>query len=91
MIYIIFRFYLLFERTRWAVTGKTGPNDSKRVVWVLGTRFFFPHVFFYILINDLGWVKVTRTGPNNALCIVLNSFLFNIIYCIVLNNIGNVK
>jgi hypothetical protein len=45
--YYIFRFY----GTKYAmgvggaVIIKAGPNDARRVVWVLGMLLFFPHVF----------------------------------------------
>ena len=43
MVYIVFvyRFYLLFQGTKKAVTTKTGPNDVLRhVAWAISTHFF---------------------------------------------------
>jgi hypothetical protein len=52
---IFFRFYICFDSTRrveWAATTRTGPNDTRRVVWAIGLplphmrRDFF--LYFYI-------------------------------------------
>ena len=50
MFYVIFRFYLHTQDTRWVMTMKTGPNDSRRVVWALGMFFYnYFFIFFYNL------------------------------------------
>ena len=41
MVYIVNRFYLLFQGTKKAVTMKTGPNNALRhIIWAISTRFF---------------------------------------------------
>ena len=30
----------------WPTVTKTGPNDARRVVWVIGTSLHFIHIFF---------------------------------------------
>ena len=53
----------------------TGPNDARRVVWAIGTCFFFFFCIFSILTNvsrlySTGYVieraGMTKTGPNDA-------------------------
>lgn len=54
LISITIRFYLSFEgRFGWVAMGETGPNDTSRVVWTLGTYFFsriflVANYFYYI-------------------------------------------
>ena len=64
---------------------KTGPNDTRCVIWTLGAPFFFSshflrtnepfllHLgFIYVLKaqGGLGWAARTKTGPNDARCVV---------------------
>jgi hypothetical protein len=48
------------------VTTKTGPDDTRRVVWAIGTRFFFLRVFYtyyliiYIMFRYYLYVEGTK-------------------------------
>ena len=41
----------------WAVMGKTGPNDARRVIWTIGMCFFVLLYFYLFIYMFLGYKR----------------------------------
>ena len=53
VFFTLYRFYGLLKRQGekgWATTVKTGPNDTRHIVWALGKSFFS---FMFLYTNSL--------------------------------------